>query len=161
MSLQWARQGWLVEAVVEDEVCCRDPCVSLICLDHTLMMGNLHRSEYAQHFTTWIYKYSIICLALSLCQERWFWWSGEGSWWPGDQLRDYWCRSNEKWRVRGGPCNFLFFHMEVICLRLHAGKEAASDGVEREVGGRFRMGGLRYTHGWFMLMYGKNHHNIV
>ena len=98
------------------------------------------------------YKYSIICLALSLCQESWLWWSGEGrSWWPGDQLRDCWCRPNEKrQRMRGRPCNFFFFHMEVICLRLHAGKEAASDEVEREVGGGFRMGGHTYTHGWFM-----------
>ena len=24
-----------------------------------------------------------------------------------------------------------------------------------------RMGGYMYTHGWFMSMYGKNHHNIV
>ena len=35
------------------------------------------------------------------------------------------------------------------------------DGVEREVERGFRMGGHMYTHGWFMSMYGKNHHNIV
>ena len=28
-------------------------------------------------------------------------------------------------------------------------------------GGEFRMVGHLYTHGWFMSMYGKNHHNIV
>ena len=27
--------------------------------------------------------------------------------------------------------------------------------------GTFRMGKHMYTHGWFMLMYGKTHHNIV
>ena len=31
------------------------------------------------------------------------------------------------------------------------------DGMGREVGGGFGM----YIHGWFMSMYGKNHHNIV
>ena len=31
----------------------------------------------------------------------------------------------------------------------------------REVEGWFKMGGYMYTHGWFMPMYGKNHHNIV
>ena len=31
-----------------------------------------------------------------------------------------------------------------------------------EGGGRhFRMGEHMYTHGWFMLVYGNNHHNIV
>ena len=36
------------------------------------------------------------------------------------------------------------------------------EGWDGEGGGRvFRMGGHRYTHGWFMSMYGKNHHNIV
>ena len=34
-------------------------------------------------------------------------------------------------------------------------------GVGREVVGEFRMVGHMHTHGWFMLMYGKNHHNIV
>ena len=38
---------------------------------------------------------------------------------------------------------------------------AQRDGVGKEVGWVFRMGGHMYTHGWFMLMYGKNHHNIV
>ena len=33
--------------------------------------------------------------------------------------------------------------------------------VGREVGGDFRMGAHMYIHGWFMLMYGKNHHNIL
>jgi len=33
--------------------------------------------------------------------------------------------------------------------------------VEREVGGGFRMQGHMYTCDRFMLMYGKNHHNIV
>ena len=35
------------------------------------------------------------------------------------------------------------------------------DSVGREVGGGFRIGGHMYTYGPFMLMYGKNHHNIV
>ena len=35
------------------------------------------------------------------------------------------------------------------------------DGMGREVGGGFRMGGHIYTSGWFMSMYGKNHHNMV
>ena len=35
------------------------------------------------------------------------------------------------------------------------------DGVGRELGGGFKMGGHMCTHGWFMLMYGKNYHNIV
>ena len=30
----------------------------------------------------------------------------------------------------------------------------------REVGEAFRMEGHMYTHGWFMAMYGKNHHII-
>ena len=37
---------------------------------------------------------------------------------------------------------------------------AQIDGVGREVGGRFRMGDT-CTHGRLMLMYGKNHHNVV
>ena len=35
------------------------------------------------------------------------------------------------------------------------------DRVGREVGCQFRMGGQLYTCGWLMLMYGKNHYNIV
>jgi len=35
------------------------------------------------------------------------------------------------------------------------------DRVRREVGRGFRMGGHMYTYGPFMLMYGRNHHNIV
>ena len=35
------------------------------------------------------------------------------------------------------------------------------EGMEREVGGGFRMGEHMYTRGWFMSMYGKNHYNIV
>ena len=35
------------------------------------------------------------------------------------------------------------------------------DAVGKEVGEGFRMVGHMYTHGWFMLVYGKNHHNIV
>ena len=35
------------------------------------------------------------------------------------------------------------------------------DSVGREVRGGFRIGGHMYTYGQFMLMYGKNHHNIV
>ena len=35
------------------------------------------------------------------------------------------------------------------------------DGVGREVEGGFRVVGHMCTNGWFMLMYGKNHHNIV
>ena len=36
------------------------------------------------------------------------------------------------------------------------------DGWDVEGGGRgFRDGGHMYTHGWFISMYGKNHHNIV
>ena len=35
------------------------------------------------------------------------------------------------------------------------------DGMGRELLGVFRMGEHMYTHGWFMWMYGKNHHNIV
>ena len=35
------------------------------------------------------------------------------------------------------------------------------DGVGGEGGGGSRMVGPMYTHDWFMLMYGKNHHNIV
>ena len=36
------------------------------------------------------------------------------------------------------------------------------EGWNREGGGRdFRTGGHMYTHGQFMSMYGKNHHNIV
>ena len=38
---------------------------------------------------------------------------------------------------------------------------AQKDGEGREVGGGFRMGGHVYTCGRFMLMYGRNHHNIV
>ena len=33
--------------------------------------------------------------------------------------------------------------------------------VGREMEGGFSMGGHMYTHGWFMLTYGKNHYNIV
>jgi len=35
------------------------------------------------------------------------------------------------------------------------------DRVMRDVGGGFRIGGHVYTCAQFMLMYGKNHHNIV
>ena len=36
------------------------------------------------------------------------------------------------------------------------------EGWDREGGGRgVQDGGHMYTHGWFMSMYGKNHHNIV
>ena len=35
------------------------------------------------------------------------------------------------------------------------------DMVGRKVGVGFRMGGHMYTHGWFISMYCKNHHNIV
>ena len=35
------------------------------------------------------------------------------------------------------------------------------DGKGREVGGVIQDGGHMYTHGWFMSVYGKNHHNIV
>ena len=35
------------------------------------------------------------------------------------------------------------------------------DGMGREVGGVVQDGEHMYTHGWFMWMYGKNHHNIV
>jgi len=35
------------------------------------------------------------------------------------------------------------------------------DKMQREVGGEFGTGGHMYTHGWFMSMYVKNHHNIV
>ena len=34
------------------------------------------------------------------------------------------------------------------------------DGTGREVEGGFRMGGHLCTRGWFMLMYGKNHHDL-
>ena len=36
-----------------------------------------------------------------------------------------------------------------------------SEGLGSEVAGVFRMGGHMYTCGQFMVMYGKNHHNIV
>ena len=36
-----------------------------------------------------------------------------------------------------------------------------SNGLDGEMGGGSKMVGHMYTHGWFMLMYGKNHHNIV
>ena len=36
------------------------------------------------------------------------------------------------------------------------------EGWDGEAGGReVQNGEQRYTHGWFMWMYGKNHHNIV
>ena len=35
------------------------------------------------------------------------------------------------------------------------------DGMVREVAGGVQDGEHMYTHGWFMSMYGKNHHNIV
>ena len=36
------------------------------------------------------------------------------------------------------------------------------EGWDGEGGGRgIQDGGHMYTHSWFMLMYGKNHHNIV
>ena len=35
------------------------------------------------------------------------------------------------------------------------------DGMGREVRGGFGMGGHVYTCGWFMSMYGKNHHNVI
>ena len=35
------------------------------------------------------------------------------------------------------------------------------DGMGREVSGGFGTQGHRYTHSWFMSMYGKSHHNIV
>ena len=35
------------------------------------------------------------------------------------------------------------------------------DGMGREVGGGVQDGEHMYTHGWFLLMYGKNHYNIV
>ena len=35
------------------------------------------------------------------------------------------------------------------------------DGIGREVGGRAQDGGYMYARGWFMSMYGKNHHSIV
>ena len=34
------------------------------------------------------------------------------------------------------------------------------DGMGREVEAGLRMEGHMYTHGWFMSMYGKNHHNF-
>ena len=36
-----------------------------------------------------------------------------------------------------------------------------SDGVQREVGEEFRMGGHMHSYAWFMLMYGKSRYNIV
>ena len=36
------------------------------------------------------------------------------------------------------------------------------EGLDREEGGRrFQDGEHMHTHGWFMWLYGKNHHNIV
>ena len=35
------------------------------------------------------------------------------------------------------------------------------DGMGREVEGGVQDGEHMYIHGWFMWMYGKNHHNIV
>ena len=35
------------------------------------------------------------------------------------------------------------------------------DGVGRDMGEGFRIGGHIYTHGWFISMYVGNHHNIV
>ena len=35
------------------------------------------------------------------------------------------------------------------------------DGLGREVGAGFRLQRHMYTHGWFMSMCGKNHHNIA
>ena len=35
------------------------------------------------------------------------------------------------------------------------------DGMRRGVEGGFSTGRHMYTHGWFMSMYGKKHHNIV
>ena len=35
------------------------------------------------------------------------------------------------------------------------------DGMGREVAGGAQDGGHMYARGWFMSMYGKNHHNIV
>ena len=35
------------------------------------------------------------------------------------------------------------------------------DGMGREVGGGVQDGEHTYSHGWFMWMYGKNHHSIV
>ena len=36
-----------------------------------------------------------------------------------------------------------------------------SDGMGRELGGGVQDGEHRYTRGWFMSLYGKNHYNIV
>ena len=35
------------------------------------------------------------------------------------------------------------------------------DGVGKEVGRGFRLGGHLYTHGLFMSVHGENHHNVV
>ena len=55
--------------------------------------------------------------------------------------------------------------VQVWCMKLSTQSQCTgttqSDGMGREVGGVFRMGGHMYTRGWFMSTYGKNHHNTV
>ena len=45
---------------------------------------------------------------------------------------------------------------------LRAGAQNDPEGWDEEGGGKEGQDGeYMYTHGWFMWMYGKNHHNIV
>ena len=53
------------------------------------------------------------------------------------------------------PCLLSFKATPRIHFKLLNG------GVGRQVGGGFGMVGHMYTQGWFMSMYGKNHHNVV
>ena len=53
-----------------------------------------------------------------------------------------------------------FYDKQVLNYVKSTGK-TQRDGMGREVGGGFGMGGHMYTHGWFMSMNGKNHHNTV
>ena len=59
-------------------------------------------------------------------------------------------------QVAENPPSSMRKHTQSWCSRT-----TQRDGVRKEFGGGFRMMRHMYTHGRFMSMYGKNHHNIV
>ena len=107
--------------------------------------------------------------------EKWYWWTYlQGS--SGDtdienrpvdtvgEEEGGWNKSREQqWNIHITVCKIdsqwgLIHDAEnpkpVLC-------DNKTGGMERKAGGRFKRRGHMYTCGWFMLMYGRNHHNVV
>ena len=62
----------------------------------------------------------------------------------------------EQEQVAETPPSSMTKHTQSWCSRT-----TQRDGMRKELGGGFRMVRHVYAHGRFMLMYDKNHHNIV